>query len=86
MVAETKRPYHAHGVFGPLAFFDVVGQEKVPEGSASIVNEEEAAFVLHLYRELTQAAPELRNTAAVAVITPYKAQVGASSKACRCGL
>lgn len=75
VVGETKRPYHAFGVFGPLAFFDVVGVEKVPHGSASIVNEEEAQFVLHLYRELVSAGPELRHTASVAVISPYKAQV-----------
>ena len=36
-------------------------------------------MVLVLYRELVHAYPQLRRTASVAVISPYKAQVGAGA-------
>jgi hypothetical protein len=44
----------ATGVFGPLAFLDVVGQEAVPPSGASIHNASEASMVVCLYRELAQ--------------------------------
>ena len=45
-------------------------------------------MVLHLYRELTHRHPDLKERPAVAVISPYKAQVGGSRRApwCRHGV
>jgi hypothetical protein len=51
-------------------------QESVPEGSSSLVNEREAEVVLQVYRELRHRHPQLGAKPSVAVISPYKAQVG----------
>jgi hypothetical protein len=56
----------------------IPSQESVPEGSSSLVNEREAEMVLQLYRELRHRHPQLGKAASVAVISPYKAQVGMS--------
>lgn len=41
----------------------------------SLVNRVEAEMVLCLFKELTSADPALRSRPAIAVISPYKAQV-----------
>jgi len=64
--------------FGPLVFYDVAGKENIPEGSSSIVNLVEVEMVLCVYRELVHLHPDLRTKPSVAVISPYKAQVGVS--------
>lgn len=61
--------------FGPFVFYDVAGKEMLPEGSSSIVNRVEVEMVLCIYRELVHLHPDLRTKPAVAVISPYKAQV-----------
>lgn len=68
--------------FGPLVFYDVSGQELIPDGSSSIVNVIEVEMVLCVYRELVHAYPELRTKPSVAVISPYKAQVGPALPPC----
>ena len=61
---------------GPFTFFDVRGQETVPEGSSSLVNQTECEMVVNLYITLMQNYPDLRSTASsIAIISPYKAQV-----------
>lgn len=50
VAARTARPWHARRCFGPLALFDVRGVEAVPDGSASLVNRTEAAFVIDLFK------------------------------------
>lgn len=50
----------------------------MPEGSSSLVNEREAEVVLQVYRELRHRHPQLGAKPSVAVISPYKAQVGVS--------
>lgn len=62
--------------FGPFVFYDVTGKETIPEGSSSIVNRVEVEMVLCVYRELVHLHPDLRTKPSVAVISPYKAQVG----------
>lgn len=46
----TTQPWHAMRCFGPFAFYDVRGKEAVPGGSASLINADEAGFVLQLFR------------------------------------
>jgi len=75
VVDETKRDWHSFPCFGPFAFFDVDGRETVPEGSTSLINEQEAELVLSICGELMQRWPHLRTTTAMAVISPYKSQV-----------
>ncbi|KAK9812831.1 hypothetical protein WJX72_004417 [[Myrmecia] bisecta] len=72
---STVRPWHEHQCFGPFAFYDVAGKEMVPAGSSSLVNRVEVEMVLCIYRELVHRYPQLKRTPAVAVISPYKAQV-----------
>ena len=48
----------------------------MPEGSSSLVNEREAEMVLQVYRELRHRHADLASKPSVAVISPYKAQVG----------
>jgi hypothetical protein len=76
VVNAAAPPWYQHPCFGPLAFYNVAGKESVPEGAASIVNKPEAEMVLCLYHNLTHAFPQLRKSGTVAVISPYKAQVG----------
>ena len=61
--------------FGPVAFFDVEGQE-AQSSNYSISNESEALMVLLLYDALTRTYPQLRADPAahIGVISPYKAQ------------
>ncbi|KAI8466872.1 MAG: AAA domain-containing protein [Monoraphidium minutum] len=74
--ARTTRPWHALRCFGPFAFYDVRGREAVPEGSASLVNTDEAGFVLQLFRHMMRHIPDVKSgVLSVAVISPYKAQV-----------
>lgn len=75
VAAQTKRAWHASPAFAPLVFYDVPGREGTPAGSNSLVNTTEAEVVLSIYRELIHRHPELRGRPAVAVISPYKAQV-----------
>ncbi|GFR43539.1 hypothetical protein Agub_g4420, partial [Astrephomene gubernaculifera] len=75
VLEETRQPWHSQPAFGPFAFYDVAGRESTPPGGASIMNKAEAHMVLVVYRELVHAYPQLRRTASVAVISPYKAQV-----------
>ncbi|CAG9466793.1 unnamed protein product [Pedinophyceae sp. YPF-701] len=84
--AATRRPWHdppsggaAACCFGPLAFFDVQGEEVVPgAGSGSSVsNPAEVALIIALYRAVVQLHPELADSGRVGVISPYKAQVRA---------
>lgn len=85
MLAQTSRPWHSLRCFGPFAVFDLHGKEDVPEGSASMLNRAEAQFVLCLYKDMQAAVAELRDgTASVAVISPYKAQVGGEPQASMC--
>lgn len=72
---ETVRPWHELRCFGPFAFYDVIGKEETPEGSASMVNKAEAELVLCLYIHLVQQEPAIKTKPLVAVISPYKAQV-----------
>ncbi|GIL49937.1 hypothetical protein Vafri_6246 [Volvox africanus] len=72
---ETTQPWHSQPAFGPFAFFDIAGKESTPPGGASIMNKAEVHMVLVIYRELVHAYPQLRRSASVAVISPYKAQV-----------
>lgn len=60
---------------GPLAFYDVRGNERSEEGSTSLVNDEEAKMVMFLYAELVTRYSQLSSGANIAVISPYKAQV-----------
>lgn len=77
MLAQTSRPWHSLRCFGPFAVYDLHGKEDVPDGSASIINRAEAQFVLCLYKDMQSNVAELRDgSASVAVISPYKAQVG----------
>lgn len=56
MEARTSRPWHAARYLGPFAFYDVAdGEEEVPEGQASMVNDAEAKFIVALYGALLQA-------------------------------
>jgi senataxin len=80
VVSAPASPWYQHPCFGPLAFYNVAGKETVPEGAASIVNKVEAEMVLCVYHNLTHAFPQLRKTGTVAVISPYKAQVGVPSE------
>jgi hypothetical protein len=85
VLAQTSRPWHKQLCFGPFALFDLHGKEDVPEGSASIVNRAEAEFVLCLYKHMLGQVQELQDgTASVAVISPYKAQVGVLLVGCFC--
>lgn len=61
--------------FGPLAFYDVPGRESTPRGSSSLVNKREAEMALALCSRLLERYPHLRTAPAVAVISPYQAQV-----------
>ena len=61
--------------FGPLAFYDVPGRESQPRGSSSLVNKREAEMALALCSRLLERYPHLRTAPAVAVISPYQAQV-----------
>lgn len=45
------------------------------EGSTSRYNKNEIELILAIFREMVERAPELKTTPAVAVISPYKAQV-----------
>lgn len=76
VVTGTTAAWHKHPCFGPLALYNVQGKETVPEGAASIVNKVEAEMVLCLYHNMTHAFPQLKKVGTVAVISPYKAQVG----------
>lgn len=50
-------------------------QESSPPNSSSLINRTEAELVLSIYRELVHRFPELKTKPAVAIISPYKAQV-----------
>ena len=65
--------------FGPLAFYDVPGRESTPRGSSSLVNKREAEMALALCSRLLERYPHLRTAPAVAVISPYQAQVPSHS-------
>ncbi|KAK9842012.1 hypothetical protein WJX81_004236 [Elliptochloris bilobata] len=71
----TTRSWHDHPCFGPLAFYDVPGRESQPRGSSSLVNKREAEMALALCSRLLERYPHLRTSPAVAVISPYQAQV-----------
>lgn len=60
---------------GPFAFYDVRGEESVPEGSSSLENSVEAEIIVRLYTAMANAYPQLLNITSVAVISPYLAQV-----------
>lgn len=72
---QTTRPWHEHRCFGPFAFLDIAGQESQPPGSGSWVNQDEADFVLVLYKCLVGMYPSLKDGPHLAVISPYKQQV-----------
>ncbi|KAL3678344.1 hypothetical protein R1sor_021300 [Riccia sorocarpa] len=72
---QTARPWHEYRCFGPFAFLDIAGQESQPPGSGSWVNQDEAEFVLVLYKCLVGRYPQLKDGPHVAVISPYKQQV-----------
>jgi len=88
-VAEaTARPWHAHPVFGPLAFFDVAcGREASTSTTAggggatagtaarSLTNKAEAELALALFRALAGRYPAARAAdGGVGLISPYRAQ------------
>lgn len=64
-------------VFGPLAFFDVRGQELQPPNSSSLENVLEAQLVLSLYTALVKEYSELKDRPSFGIISPYLAQVNA---------
>jgi senataxin len=45
---QTQRPFHKHPALGPVAFFNVDGQETTPAGSSSICNNAESDLILAL--------------------------------------
>ena len=57
-------------------FYDTDSRETIPEGSSSLVNVVEVEMVLCVYAQLMSHHPELKSQGSVAVISPYKAQVG----------
>jgi len=87
-VAEaTARPWHAHPVFGPLAFFDVacgreastasggVGGAAASGAARSLTNKAEAELALALFKALATRYPASRAAdGGVGLISPYKAQ------------
>jgi senataxin len=73
---DTTARWHSSPAFQPLVFYDVPGKEHSPEGSSSIQNVAEAQVVVSLYRELVHRNPGLKTKPSIAVISPYKAQVG----------
>ncbi|CAL5219614.1 g1484 [Coccomyxa viridis] len=74
--AGTSRTWHEHPCFGPLALFHVDGTEAIEERATSILNVAEASMVLSLYMELRARYSHLSSSNQIAVISPYKAQVG----------
>ncbi|KAL5703621.1 putative helicase MAGATAMA 3 [Ranunculus cassubicifolius] len=71
----TERAWHVYRCFGPFAFFDVAGVESQPSGSGSWVNHDEVEFILLLYHKLVTNYPDLKSSAKLAIITPYRHQL-----------
>ncbi|KAL9269278.1 putative helicase MAGATAMA 3, partial [Drosera capensis] len=73
---QTKRAWHDFRCFGPFCFFDVhEGEELRPNESRSWINNDEVEFVLLLYQKLVDRYPELKSSARLAMISPYRLQV-----------
>ncbi|KAL9275336.1 putative helicase MAGATAMA 3, partial [Drosera capensis] len=73
---QTKRAWHDFRCFGPFCFFDVhEGEELRPKESRSWINDDEVEFVLLLYQKLVDRYPELKSSARLAMISPYRLQV-----------
>lgn len=73
---QTKRAWHKYSCFGPFCFFDIhEGKESQPSGSGSWENVDEVEFVLLMYHKLISRYPELRSSARIAIISPYRHQV-----------
>ncbi|KAL9267419.1 putative helicase MAGATAMA 3, partial [Drosera capensis] len=73
---QTKRAWHDFRCFGPFCFFDVhEGEELRPNESRSWINDDEVEFVLLLYQKLVDRYPELKSSARLAMISPYRLQV-----------
>ncbi|KAK9279538.1 hypothetical protein L1049_013217 [Liquidambar formosana] len=73
---QTERLWHRYCCFGPFCFFDIhEGKESQPSGSGSWVNVDEVDFVLLMYHKLVTRYPELKSSARLAIISPYRHQV-----------
>eukprot|EP00803_Ostreobium_quekettii_P007947 evm.model.scf_520.6 EVM.evm.TU.scf_520.6 scf_520:61854-71225(+) len=72
---ETKSPLHSRPWLGPFAFYHVAGKESKDEGSTSRYNKSEIELILALFREIIKTVPDVQTRPAIAVISPYKAQV-----------
>lgn len=79
MAAKTARPWHAHPALGPLTFVSVEGEEYHPEGTNSWANDDEAALILLIIRQLLRYGEALIQGGGLAVVSPYKAQARVGS-------
>lgn len=74
--AQTERSWHAYSCFGPFVFFNIAeGVESQPSGSGSWINVDEVDFILLMYHKLATNYPELKSSARLAIITPYRHQM-----------
>uniref|UniRef100_K3W9Z7 Helicase ATP-binding domain-containing protein n=1 Tax=Globisporangium ultimum (strain ATCC 200006 / CBS 805.95 / DAOM BR144) TaxID=431595 RepID=K3W9Z7_GLOUD len=72
----TARKYHAHRLFQPFLFYDVLsGQQSQVSGSKSLRNLNEIEFILLLVRELLRKYPEMDWRKKIGIIAPYKQQI-----------
>ncbi|KAF1329752.1 Helicase sen1, partial [Globisporangium splendens] len=72
----TTRKYHAHRLFQPFLFYDVLsGQQSQVSGSKSLRNLNEIDFILLLVRELLRKYPEMDWRKKIGIIAPYKQQI-----------
>eukprot|EP01023_Acetabularia_acetabulum_P019512 TRINITY_DN19953_c0_g1_i1.p1 TRINITY_DN19953_c0_g1~~TRINITY_DN19953_c0_g1_i1.p1 ORF type:complete len:785 (-),score=164.49 TRINITY_DN19953_c0_g1_i1:160-2514(-) len=77
---NTKK-WHEHACFGPFAFFDLRGEETVPDSGVSKYNPDEIEFILMLFRKMFTSYDDIKKRASVAFISPYRAQVKALKQA-----
>lgn len=75
--SETTRAWHRYSCFGPFCFFDLhEGKESMPSNSGSWENVDEAEFVVLMYHKLLARFAELKSSSQIAIISPYRSQVG----------
>ncbi|PWW78380.1 hypothetical protein C7212DRAFT_351169 [Tuber magnatum] len=66
--------WHRNPIYAPYRFFNIAGQESAG-GLHSLVNHQEAASALSLYKRLTTDFPQINFDGKIGIITPYKQQI-----------